>query len=167
MLKSKGVAKCRRMLCVARRSRVGTQRVGARMRKVARALLGLSAQPFGFTCAQLAAHVQGQGSGSSNPYSLRQAAYDLQKFVGRKLVGFFGSSNRRYRMLPAGLRTLSAWLLLQDQLLEPLLASSANKRSLWMKGAESSLDSVYQQLRGNMSQVLQHLGFAALTDNLL
>ena len=131
------------------------------MRKVARALLGLSAQPFGFTCAQLAAHVQGQGSGSSNPYSLRQAAYDLQKFVGRKLVGFFGSSNRRYRMLPAGLRTLSALLLLQDQLLEPLLASSANKRSLWMEGAESSLDSVYQQLCGNMSQVLQHLGFAA------
>jgi hypothetical protein len=81
---------------LSRPSRVGTQRVGginmtcARMRKVARALLGLSAQPFGFTCAQLAAHVQGQGSGSSNLYSLRQAAYDLQKFVGRKLVGFFG-----------------------------------------------------------------------------
>ena len=133
----------------------------ARMRKVARALLGLSAQPFGFSCAQLAAHVQGQGSGSSNPYSLRQAAYDLQKFIGKKLVGLLGSNNRRYRVLPAGLRTLSALLLLQDQLLEPLLATNANNRSLWMKAAESSIDSIYQQLRGNMSQVLQHLGFAA------
>jgi hypothetical protein len=131
------------------------------MRKVARSLLVLSVQPFGFTCAQLAAHVQGQGSGSSNPYSLRQAAYDLRKFVGKKLVGFFGSSNRRYRVLPPGLRTLSALLLLQDQLLEPLLASTAKKGSLRIEGPEGSLNSVYQQLRGIMSQVLQHLQVAA------
>lgn len=101
-------------------SQVGALRVGGvdmtcpRMRKVARALLALSAQPCGFTCAQLAAHVQGQNGVDGTRYGLRQAAYDLQKFRGKKFVGYFAASGRRYRVLSQGLRTISALLQVLD-----------------------------------------------------
>jgi hypothetical protein len=89
-------------------SQVGALRVGGidmncpRMRKVARALLALSAQPFGFTCAQLATHVQGQNGGVSCCYGTRQAAYDVQKFRGKKLVAYFTAIRRLARYCCCG-----------------------------------------------------------------
>jgi len=148
-------------------STVGALRVGGidmncgRMRKVARALLALSAQPFGFTCAQLPAHVQGQNSMGGARYGLRQAAYDLQKFRGKEFVGYFAASRRRYRVLSHGLRTISALLLLQDQVLEPLLAATQNGARLCVDAELTPLQRLYQQLRGNMRELLGHLGFAA------
>jgi hypothetical protein len=92
-------------------SKVGTTRVGGidfnrpRMRWAARALLALSVRPGGFTASQLAQHVRGQSSGVDSQYGPRQAAYDLQKFRGKKLVCHM-KGGRRYETLPAGLRTL-------------------------------------------------------------
>jgi hypothetical protein len=148
-------------------SQVGAQRVGGidmnrvRMRKVARALLALSAQPFGFTCAQLAGHVQGQNSIDGTRYDLRQAAYDLQKFRGKRFVGHFAASSRRYQVLPYGLRALSALLLVRDQVIAPLLASTQNPTPPCVEAEATPLDRLDQQLRGNMREVLSHLGFAA------
>lgn len=147
-------------------SQVGALRVGGidmncpRMRKAARAMLALSAQPFGFTCTQLAAYVQGQNSDGSSSYAPGQAAYDLQKFRGKKFVAFFAASRRHYRVLPDGLKTVSALLLLRDQVLDPLLASTRSGVSVRVDAGVTPLDLLYRQLRGNMCEVLSYLGFA-------
>jgi len=131
------------------------------MRWVARALLALSVQPGGFTASQLAQHVRGQTSGVDSLYGPRQAAYDLQKFRGKELVCQM-KSGRRYEILPAGLRTISALLLLRDQVLAPLLASTAEAHDNFaIAGGSTLLDRLYGELRGTMQQVLDHLGLAA------
>jgi len=56
------------------------------MRWVARALLALCVRPGGFTASQLAQHVRSQSSGVDSQYGPREAAYDLQKVRGKKLV---------------------------------------------------------------------------------
>ena len=148
-------------------SKAGTTQVGGidfnrpRMRWVARALLALSVRPGGFTASQLAQHVRGQGSGVDSQYGPRQAAYDLQKFRGKKLVCQM-KGGRRYETLPAGLRTISALLLLRDQVLAPLLASTAEAHDNLVTPAEPTLlDRLYAELRGTMRQVFDHLGLAA------
>ena len=149
-------------------SQVGALRVGGidmncpRMRRVGRALLALSAQPFGFTCAQLAAHVQGQNSNGKPRYGPRQAAYDLQKFRGKRFADYFAASRRRYRVLPDGLKALSALLLLRDQVLEPLLLSTRSGVPLRVDAGITPLDLLYLQLRGSMREVLCHLGLCRL-----
>ena len=154
-------------------SQVGALCVGgidmncARMRQVARALLALSAQPFGFTCAQQAANVQGQNTDGRQRYGPRQAAYDLQKFRGKRFADYFAASRRRFRVLPDGLKALSALLLLRDQVISPLLASTRNAVPLCVDAELSPLDRLYQKLRGTMYEVLGHLGFAVRSDNLL
>jgi hypothetical protein len=148
-------------------STVGTTQVGGidfnrpRMRWVARALLALSVRPGGFTASQLAKQVRGQSGGVDSQYGPRQAAYDLQKFRGKKLVCQM-KGGPRYETLLAGLRTISALLLLQDQVLAPLLASTAKVNDNFVVPVESTLlDRLYGELRGTMRQVLDHLGLAA------
>jgi hypothetical protein len=148
-------------------SKVGTTQVGGidfnrpRMRRVARALLALSVRPGGFTASQLAQHVRGQSTGVDSQYGPRQAAYDLQKFRGKQLV-CQRKGGRRYETLPAGLRTISALLLLRDQVLAPLLASTAQAHDNFVIPAESTLlDRLYAELRATMRQVFDHLGPAA------
>jgi hypothetical protein len=148
-------------------SQVGAVRVGGidmnanRMRKVARALLALSAQPFGFSRAQLAAHVQGQHEYASPRYGPREAAYDLQKFRAKKIVGPFAASRRRYRVLPNGLTTLSAFMVLREKVMEPLLAATRSGFPLCVDGELTPLTRQKQLLPGNMRELLWHLGFAA------
>ncbi|MFL6449675.1 MAG: hypothetical protein ACJ746_18635 [Bryobacteraceae bacterium] len=73
-------------------SQVGALRVGGvdmtcpRMRKVARALLALSPQPFGFTCAQLAAHVQGQNGIDVLAMDCGKQPMICRSFAGRNLL---------------------------------------------------------------------------------
>ncbi|HWF59008.1 MAG TPA: hypothetical protein VN666_01670, partial [Nitrospira sp.] len=56
----------------------------------------------------------------------------------------------------------SALLLLRDQVLVPLLASTANVNDNFVVLAESTmLDRLYAELRGTMRQVFFHLGLAA------
>ncbi len=147
-------------------SQVGALRVGgidmtcSRMRKAARAMLALSAQPFGFACTQLAAYVQGQNSDGSSSYGPRQAAYDLQKFRGKKIRCVLCRHRRHYRVLPDGLKKVSALLLLRDQVLDPLLASTRSGVSVRVDAGVTPLDLLYRQLRGNMCEVLSYLGFA-------
>jgi hypothetical protein len=128
-------------------SKVGTTQVGGidfnhpRMRRVARALLALSVRPGGFTASQLAQHVRGQSTGVDSQYGPRQAAYDLQKFRGKQLV-CQRRGGRRYETLPAGLRTISALLLLRDQVLAPLLASTAQPPKLMTISLSGRIDTL-------------------------
>jgi hypothetical protein len=69
----------------------------ARTRLVVDAVVALSTKPDGFTVAQLAESVQKRSGKPANAYSPRNAAYDLAKLTGKKLVHRIERSRRRSR----------------------------------------------------------------------
>jgi hypothetical protein len=68
---------------------------------------------------------------------------------------------RRYRILPGGVKTINALLLLRDLVLSPLLASAGDNGDLNETAELTSLDRLYRQLRGTMREVFDLLGIAA------
>jgi hypothetical protein len=50
---------------------------------------------------------------------------------------------------------------LREQVLEPLLSATQAKQEPVVTKEPSPLDSLYEQLRGTMQEVLRHLRFAA------
>ncbi len=92
----------------------------ARNRHVVDAVVGLATQPAGFSLAELAEAVRAR-TGGGPKYSARQAAYDLAKLRGKKLVRRKDQS-RRYVSDPSGVRTMCAYLLLREKVIKPLLA---------------------------------------------
>ena len=93
----------------------------ARKRHVVDAVVALSTQPGGFTLAQVAETVQQRAGRSLKAYSERNAAYDLAKLKGKKLVDRVKAS-RRYKADPSGVRAMCAYLILRDKIIKPLLA---------------------------------------------
>ena len=127
---------------------------------VLRSLLALSVHPHGFTVSQLAEHVRQQSAWDPLPYTVRQAAYDLLKLRSKQLVvRLLGT--RRYQVSLAAVRQLSAWLLLRDQVLKPVLAAVTRQEPINRATDSTPLESRYCELRTIMHQVLDHLGFAA------
>jgi hypothetical protein len=107
-------------------SQVGQTKVGGidfnkpRMRHVTAAVITLSASPGGFTASQLAARVRDRGG---SDYQSRQASYDLKKLRGKDMVRRIGNT-RKYEPTSAGLRAMTALLVLRDKVIKPLLAAS-------------------------------------------
>jgi len=65
--------------------------------------------------------VQQRARLSTKAYSARNAAYDLAKLKGKKLVHRVKGS-RRYKADPSGVRAMCAYLILRDKVIKPLLA---------------------------------------------
>jgi hypothetical protein len=65
--------------------------------------------------------VQQRAGRSIKAYSSRNAAYDLAKLKGKKLVHRVKGS-RRYKSDPTGVRAICACLILRDKVIKPLLA---------------------------------------------
>ena len=101
-------------------SLVGKTRVGGldlgqpRMRTVLAAVLALALAPRGFTLGDLAGKVREIGGQALADYGLRPAAYDLRKLRGKELVAKPGRT-RRYVVPEPGLRTLTALVVLREQ----------------------------------------------------
>ncbi|MGH8647550.1 MAG: hypothetical protein ACREX4_25050 [Gammaproteobacteria bacterium] len=76
------------------------------MRAIAEAVLALAPQPEGFTVTELAAKVRERQPAKASPYATRLAAYDLIKLQSKRLVERIDNT-RRYRLPPAGFRTLA------------------------------------------------------------
>ncbi len=147
-------------------SQVGTTRIGGvdlnkpRTRAVLAAVLALAPAPGGFTVAQLAAKVWQQTGQTDRDYTTRQAAYDLKKLRGKHLVVKPGRS-RRYHAPPDTLRTITALLVLRDQVIGPILAgvrvpSRRRKPTTWTR-----TDQHYETLRLEMKALLDDIGIAA------
>jgi len=83
----------------------------------------LSTAPKGFTASDLAAQVRTLNGPSAKPYQPRQAAYDLKKLRGKKLVSKIGNS-RRYEATPHGLKAMAALAVLRDKVHRRLVPSS-------------------------------------------
>ena len=109
-----------------------------------------------FTASELARHVQRRVDGAHVQYGPRQAAYDLQKFCAKGLV-IRHAGCRCYRTTPEGLRLVSGWLVLRDQVLNPLVSAVASPSPKTAMLWALSVDDLYRQLRGTMSQLLDNL----------
>jgi hypothetical protein len=131
----------------------------ARNRHAVDAVVGLATQPGGFTLGELAHAVRSRGGWSQRKYSVRQAAYDLAKLRGKKLVKRRDQS-RRYLSDPSGVRTMCAYLLLREQVIKPLLAGVNHRRGRPPK-IVAPLDQHYLNLRQEMNRTFRTLGLTA------
>jgi hypothetical protein len=147
-------------------SQVGKTKVGGidlnktRMRWVAEAVIALSTSPDGFTASALAARVRSFSKQPEAEYGPRRAAYDLKKLRGKEIVRRIGRT-RRYEPMPAGLKAMTALVVLRNKAIKPLLAAAQELRPT--RGAQNSraLDTHYDAIRVAMQGVFHELGIAA------
>ncbi len=136
----------------------GIDIASARMAAVMEAVVALSTQPGGFTSGGLAVKVQERLRLSAEEYQPRQAAYDLKKLRGKKLVSKIAKS-RLYQASADGLRPLVALGLLRDKVLKPVL------RNRNLQGppprTNDPLDHHYYNLRQEMRRLFRTLNIAA------
>jgi hypothetical protein len=131
----------------------------ARNRHVVDAVVGLATQPEGFSLAELAEAVRARTGWGPKRYSVRQAAYDLAKLRGKKLVRRKDPS-RRYVSDPSGVRTMCAYVLLREKVIKPLLAGVTHPIGRPPK-ALSPLDRHYVNLREELNRTFDTIGLAA------
>ena len=148
------------------RPQIGQTKVGGidlnkpRMRRVAEAVLALSAAPAGFTASDLAQQVKAQSGATESEYGPRRAAYDIKKLRAKAMVRKIGKS-RRYEPVPEGLRSLTALLVLRDKIIRPLLAASAQPEPPAQPANPIPMDHHYESLRAGMRNLFTELGIAA------
>lgn len=147
-------------------SLLGQTRVGGvdlnkpRMRTLLAALLTLAPAPGGFRVAEVAAQVRAMTGQTADEYGTRQAAYDLKKLRAKHLLELVPSS-RRYRVPPAGLRTIAALVILREQVIKPLLAGTAKAKMGRKPKNWSPIDAHYETIRKDMQVLFDDLGLAA------
>jgi hypothetical protein len=147
-------------------SQVGKTKVGGidfnkpRMRHVAEAVIALSASPNGFSVSELAVQVRTLSKQKEAEYDPRRASYDLKKLRGKQIVRRFGQT-RRYQTIPAGLRAITALVVLRNKAIKPLLAAAQELRPT--RGAQNprAIDTHYEAIRVAMEGVFYELGVAA------
>jgi hypothetical protein len=145
-------------------SAVGAARVAGinlastRLAAVMDSVVALSLQPGGFTSGDLAVKVQERLHLSAEHYQPRQAAYDLKKLRGKKMVSKIGKS-RLYTAPAEGLRTLVALGMLRDKVLKPVLRI----RNLQEPPPRNNnpVDHHYHNLRQEMRRLFKTLKIAA------
>jgi len=147
-------------------ARVGQTRVGGidlnkpRMRRVAEAVLALSASPMGFSASDLARQVRSLSGQPETEYGVRRAAYDIKKLRAKAMVRKIGKS-RRYEPVPEGLRALTALLVLREKIIKPLLAATGQPPPSSQPANPTPLDHPYETLRASMRDLFTELGVAA------
>src|ERR1700757_4481748 len=130
----------------------------ARNRHVVDAVIELSTRPDGFTVAQLAETVRQRSGQDAAAYSARNAAYDLAKLVGKKLLRRIDRS-RRYAADPPGVRTLCAYVLLREKVIKPLLAGVVRPCRRPPK-VTAPLDHHYAALGQELHRTFETIGLA-------
>jgi len=127
----------------------------ARMRAVMLAVVSLSVDSRGFRVEQVAgqvAQILGQ------PYTSRQASYDLKKLRGKGLVEKLAGT-RRYMALPDGLRTMVSVALLRERVIKPIISGTVSRRARRRKN-EDRLNQYYRTIRDAMERLFHELGLA-------
>jgi hypothetical protein len=144
-------------------TQIGRTRVGGidlnrpRMRAALSAALALTCAPDGFTVAQYTAKVHAMTGQTAADYSTRQGAYDLRKLRGKQLVAKAGRS-RRYHVPPQAARTITALLVLRDQVIGPILAGVRSPRLGRKPSTWTRIDRDYEILRVDMQTLFADLG---------
>lgn len=129
-----------------------------RMRRVVAAVIALSPKPAGFTVSDLARKVCEIAGPELQPYNSRRAAYDLAKIRSKCIVERVGKS-RRYRATPDGVKKLTAYTVLREHVIKPIMAGATRSRLRPPKTVHP-LDQHYQNLREGLCKTFQTLGLA-------
>jgi hypothetical protein len=143
-------------------TQLGATRIGGvdlnnkRMRDALSAVLALAPAPHGFTVSEFAAKVHAMTGTSGIEYSVRQAAYDLRKLRGKRLVDKPGRT-RRYHVPPQAARTIAAMLTLRDQVIAPILAAVRSPRMGRKPAHWTRVDRDYEQIRIDMQTLFTDL----------
>jgi hypothetical protein len=143
-------------------TQLGATRIGGvdlnnkRMRDALSAVLALAPAPHGFTVSEFAAKVHAMTGTSGIEYSVRQAAYDLRKLRGKRLVDKPGRT-RRYHIPPQAARTIAAMLTLRDQVIAPILAAVRSPRMGRKPAHWTRVDRDYEQIRIDMQTLFTDL----------
>lgn len=143
-------------------STLGATRIGGvdlnkkRMRDALSAVLALAPAPHGFTVGELAAKVHSITGTSDTEYSVRQAAYDLRKLRGKRLVDK-PARRRRYRVPARAARTIAALLTLRDQVIGPILAAVRSPRMGRKPAHWTRVDRDYERIRVDMQTLFHDL----------
>ena len=130
-----------------------------RLRAVIEATIMLAATPRGFTVSALAAKVREILTLPATAYGPRQAAYDLKKLRGKQWVEKEGKS-RRYRVSTLGLQVMSAWLILREKVIKPVLAGAGNSKTGPQPRQENEIDKQYRIIHREMRSLFHLLGLA-------
>jgi hypothetical protein len=88
--------------------------------------------------------------------SVRQAAYDLRKLRGKRLVDKRGRA-RRYHVPPQAARTIAALLTLRDQVIAPILAAVRSPRMGRKPAHWTRVDRHYERIRIDMQTLFTDL----------
>ena len=142
-------------------SQLGNSRVAGvnlnllRMRAVLQALLALSSSPRGFRVEHLAEQVRPI---LGEPYTARQASYDLRKLRGKGLVERL-KNTRRYVVPADGVRTMAAVGLLRERVIKPILSGTLTRRGGYPKN-EDPLNQHYRAIGAAMKNLFHELGLA-------
>lgn len=145
-------------------SQVGSVRVGGldvnkpRMRAVMEAMITHSANPYGFTASDISEKV-GQIL-KTDAYHSRQASYDLKKLRGKGLVRRIENS-RRYEATENGLKSVSAFLILRNKILIPLLSGAEKIMDKPEPKNIHEIDSHYKNIQSEMKEIFNILKIAA------
>lgn len=131
----------------------------ARMRAVIQAVLANATLPNGFAASQIAVKVRQILHLAEDAYLARHAAYDLAKLRGKGWLLRIARSHR-YRLSPSGIKTLSALILLRDQLLTPVLAGAGQPKPGPKPKVQNTVDSLLSQIQLLLRSLLTELGFA-------
>ncbi len=123
-----------------------------RSRAVLNAVIALAPSPTGFTVSSLAAKVQELLGLDPQSYKPRHASYDLKKLRGKQWVLPIGKS-RSYQVVPLGLRTMTALLVLREKVFRPLLAGARSSASHSLPDRSTPLDELYRTLRSDLQNL--------------
>jgi len=131
-----------------------------RIQAVSQAVLALAAKPQGFTVRELAEKTRQLHPDDAGQYNRRQAAYDLMKLRGKKLVERIRTT-RYYRIKSAGIRILAGLLTLREKVIKPVLAGLGKPRVGRPPKKIHPIDQHYINLQREMRHMLITLGLVA------
>jgi hypothetical protein len=131
-----------------------------RIQAVSKAVLALAAKPQGFTVRELAEKTRQLHPVDAAHYTHRQAAYDLMKLRGKKLVERIRKT-RCYRIKSAGIRILVGLLTLREKVIKPVLAGLGKPRVGRPPKTIHPIDQHYINLQREMRLMLVTLGLVA------
>jgi len=131
-----------------------------RMRAVCDALLALASKPAGFTISELTSKIHQMYPDTAEKYSPRQAAYDLMKLRGKKLVQRI-IKTRNYCVQHPGIRVLAGLLTLREKVIKPVLAGAGKARLGPPPKIIHPIDQHYINLQKEMRLMFVSLGIMA------
>ena len=147
-------------------SKVGSAKVGGidinrpRMRAVMEAVLAVSTKPGGFAASDIAEKAREILPELESNYTLRQASYDLKKLRGKGLVRLIDHS-RRYEATGDGLRAMTAFLILRQKILKPLLANACQRRRGPKPKRCCAIETHYENVQIEIQKIFKIIGIAA------